>query len=50
MGNFYGFFLRLQITELPVTPNLKRRFIAKLSIALEEIDESVFWLEMTREC
>src|SRR6476661_311040 len=27
----------------------KKSFIAKLSIALEEIDESVFWLEMTRD-
>lgn len=27
----------------------KKSFIAKLSIALEEIDESVFWLEMIRD-
>ncbi len=27
----------------------KKSFIAKLSISLEEIDESVFWLEMTRD-
>jgi four helix bundle protein len=27
----------------------KKSFISKLSIALEEIDESVFWLEMIRD-
>jgi len=27
----------------------KKSFIAKLSIALEEMDESVFWLEMIRD-
>lgn len=27
----------------------KKAFIAKLSIALEEMDESVFWLEMIRD-
>lgn len=27
----------------------KKAFISKLSIALEEIDESVFWLEMIRD-
>jgi four helix bundle protein len=27
----------------------KKSFIAKLSIALEEIDESVFWLEIIRD-
>lgn len=27
----------------------KKSFIAKVSIALEEIDESVFWLEMIRD-
>ena len=27
----------------------KKSFLSKLSIALEEIDESVFWLEMIRD-
>jgi four helix bundle protein len=27
----------------------KKSFISKLSIALEEIDESVFWIEMIRD-
>jgi hypothetical protein len=38
-----------QTTEPPATHNQKKAFGAKLSIALEEIDESTFWLEMIKE-